>query len=170
MTSGKVVFQNPSQAVFAYHTGALQDYKLEGRLWGALPLSSVRRVTAVLVDPLYGDEDAWLVDLLGELDPLGILELGGDCGQVLRRLRHGIARGVMWFDVKTLIVRGGEYAKSQALRFEDAKDDLGMENMTVTYIPDYEVCELAQGHSAESSSDDEVPDEDSDEDDEDGGE
>jgi hypothetical protein len=46
-------------------------------------------------------------------------------------------------DIKTLIVRGGEYAKSQALKLESVKDDVGLEDMTVTYIPDpgaYEGC------------------------------
>ena len=163
--SGTVVFRSPSEAVFTYRTGPLQDYNLEGRLWGDLPLSSVRRVTAVLADPAYGGEDRWLVDLLAELEFLEYLELGGDCGQALRRFRHRMVRGVMWVDIKTLVVCGGKYAKSQAFKFESAKDGLGMQDTTVTYISDPEAREgFARDPDAESSGDDEVLGEDSDSD------
>ena len=160
--SGTVIFQSPSQAIFTYHTGALRDFQLEARLWGDLPLRSVRRVTAVLVNPVrIGGEDAWLVDLLGELDFLELLELGGDCGHVLRRLRRRMVRGATLVDIRTLIVRGGEYAKCQAFKFESIKGSLGLDQMTVTYIPDPTVHEgLAPDPDAESSSDDEDWDED----------
>jgi len=155
MSSGEAVFRSP-QAVFTYRTGPLDDYKRERQLWGDLPVSSVRRVTAVLVDPALGCEDVWLVDMLGDPDFLELLELGGDCGWVLQRLRHRLVRGVMRVDIKALVVRGGEYAKSQALKLESVKDDLGLKNMTVTYIPDPEAYEgLARDINAESSSDDE---------------
>ena len=156
MFSGEVVFRSPSQAVFTYKTGALRNYEWERRLWGNLLFYSVRRVTAVLVNPAPGNEDVWLVDMLGDLNFLELLELGGDCGRVLQRLRHRLVRGVMQIDIKVLIVHGGEYAESQALKLESAKDDLGLENMTMTYIPDPEVYEkLGRYPDAESSSDDE---------------
>jgi hypothetical protein len=170
--TGNVIFQSPSQAVFTYHTGALREFWLEGRLWGTLPLRSVRRVTVVLVDPVVGCEDVWLIDLFAKPDFLELLELGGDCGQVLRRLRRRMVRGARWIDIQTLIVRGGEYAKSEASKFESVKDSLGLHRMTVTYIPDPEAREwFVPDPDAESSSDDEDWDEDSgedsDEDDED---
>ena len=169
--SGYVVFRSPSQTVFTYQTGELHDFGLERRLWGSLPLSSVRRVTVVLADPAYGGEDRWLVDLLAELDFLEHLELRGDCGQALRRFRHRMVRGVMRIDIKTLIVRGGEYAKSQAFKFENVKGNLGMQDTTVTYILDPEAWEgFGRDPDVESSGDDEVlgEDSDSDSDDEDG--
>jgi hypothetical protein len=171
--SGTVVFQSPSQAIFTYRTAALRDFKQEARLWGNLPLRSVRRVTAVLGDlVLIGGEDAWLVDLFGKLDFLELLELVGDCGHVLRRLRRRMVWGATWVDIRTPIVRGGEYAKCQAFRFESVKGSLGLDQMTVTYIPDSTVHEgLALDPDAECSNDDEDWDEDycegSDEDDED---
>ena len=62
----------------------------------------------------------------------------------------------MQIDIRTLIVRGGEHAKIQALRLENAKDDIGLQNMTVTYIPDPRAYERAAGNpDIESSSDDE---------------
>jgi hypothetical protein len=67
----------------------------------------------------------WLI-CFEDLESLEVLELGGDCGQVLRRLRRRMARGTMWVNIKTLIVRGGEYAKSQAFKFESVKDSLGL--------------------------------------------
>ena len=140
--SGTAVFRSPSQAVLTYHNGILQDYHQQDRvLWGGLPLSSVRRVTAVLMDPEFDDEDVWLVDMLGDLDVLELLELGGDCGWVLRRLGRRLTRGAMRIDIKTLIVRSGEYARRQALKLERVKDGLGLQNMTVTYILDPEVDE-----------------------------
>ena len=139
---------------------------MERRLWGDLPLHDLRRVTVVLEDQGY-PEDIWVVDMLREVEFLELLELGGDCGQVLRYLRHRMLRGVMGIDIKTLIVRGGEYAKSQTLKFESVKDDLGLQNMTVTYIQDSEGHErLASDSDAESSSDVEVRDKELDEDDE----
>ena len=162
MSSGEAVFRSSSQAVFTYKTESLHEYERERRFWGNLPVSSVRRVAAVLVDPGLGDEDMWLVDMLGDPDFLDLLELGGDCGRVLQRLRHRLVRGIKRVcDIETLIVRGGEYAKSQALKLESAKDDLGLKNMTVTYILDPEVYEgLAQDPDAETSTDDECWDED----------
>ena len=163
--SGEVVFRSP-QAVFTYKTGPLQEYERDSRLWGNLPVSSVRRVTAVIVDPAPGDEDVWLVDMLGDPDFLELLELGGDCGRVLQRLRRRLVRGAMRIcDIKTLIVCGGEYAKSQVLKLESVKDGLGLGSMTVTYIPDPEVYEgFVRDVNAESSSDDEDWDSDPEED------
>ena len=100
-----------------------------------------------------GDTNTWLVDILKELDFLELLELRGDCGMVLRRLRRRLVRGDMRINIKTLIVRGGEYAKSQALKFESAKDDLGLQNMTVTHIPDPEARESVQDPDIESTDD-----------------
>jgi hypothetical protein len=170
--SGKVLFQSSSQAIFTYHTGPLQTFWWEARFWGGLPLCSVQRVIAILVDPVLGSEDVWLVDLIEDLKSLEVLELGGDCGHVLRRLRRRVARGTMWVNIKTLIVRGGEYAKFQAFKFESIKDSLGWHQTTVTYIPDPEVREgLAPDPDVESLSDEEDSDEGEGEDsDEDGGE
>ena len=85
--SGKVIFRSPSQAVFTYITGSLRDYDEESRLWGSLPVSSVRRVTAVLGDPVPGNENKWLVDMLENIDFLELLELGGYCSRALGCLR-----------------------------------------------------------------------------------
>jgi len=160
MSSIEAVFRGPSQAVLTYKTGSLRDYGQERRLWGDLPVSSVRRVTVVLADPRFGDEDMWLVDMLEEPDFLDLLELEGDCGWVLRRLRHRFLRNIMWrCDIKKLMVRGGEYAKIEALRLESIKNDIGRPNMTVTYIPDPEAHEPTRDFDYESPSDDEDWDE-----------
>lgn len=137
-SSAKLTFRSSSQAVFTCHTRALHEFQQEYQLWGGLPLSSVRRVAAVLEDPILGDEDKWLADLLRELGSLELLELGGDCGWVLRRFRRRIARGAMWVRIGTLIVRGGEYVRDQALKLENVKDELGLGDMTMTYVPDPE--------------------------------
>ena len=62
-----------------------------------------------------------MLDMLKELDFLELLELAGDCGLVLRRLRRRLVRGVMQINIKTLIVHGGGYAKIQALKFESVR-------------------------------------------------
>jgi hypothetical protein len=134
--SGEIIFRSASQAVLAYDTGPLEDHLREIRLWGGLPISSVRRVTAVQSDLRHGKEDIWLAGLIGELEFLELLELRGDCGHVLRRLRVWMARGEVSVGIKALVVRGGEYAKRQAFKFDCVKGALGLENMTVTYIPD----------------------------------
>jgi len=118
-----------------------------------------------LVDPRFGGEDRWLADMFRELDFLELLELGGDCGWVLRRLRRRMARSAMRVDIRTLIVRGGRYARSQAFKLESAKDDLGLQNMTMTYIRDPEAHkEFSRDPDTGSLSDDEARDEDSDSD------
>jgi len=132
--SGTAVFRSSSNAVLTYHTGPLENYRRDRLLWGGLLLSSVRRVTAVLEDPEL-EEAAWLSDMLGDLDFLELLDLGGDCSWVLQRLRRRLKRGATRIDIKKLIVRGGERAKTQAVKFESAKDGLGLKDMTVTYIP-----------------------------------
>ena len=164
--SASIIFRSPSQAVLTYRCGALWDYERERQLWGDLSLSSVRRVTVDVVSSGFNGGDTWLLDMLKELGSLDLLDLRGDCGQVLRRFRRRLMRGVMQINIKTLIVRGGGYTKTQALKFESVKDDLGLQNMTVTYIPDPEARESVQD-DAESSgsgsgpySDDEGDDED----------
>ena len=94
--------------------------------------------------------------MLKELGFLEASELGSDCGLALRRLRRRLVRGVMRIDIRTLIVRGGEYAKTQAPKSKNVKDDLGVQNMTMTHIPDPEACELVQDPGADSSTGDEV--------------
>ena len=169
MFTGTAVFQSPSQAVLTYHGEPLEDYKRESSHWRGLPLSSVRRVTITLVDPELCQEDVWLVDMIGDLDSLELLDLGGDCGRVLQRLRHRLVRGAMRTGIKALIVRGGEYARDQALKLESVKDGLGLGDMTVTYILDPEVNEgLTQDPDTIPPSDDDFSDsEDFDDDDDD---
>ena len=163
---GEVIFRSSSQAVFTYKVESLREYEGERRLWGNLPVSSVRRVTAVLVDPEFGDEDMWLVDMLGDPDFLDLLELRGDCGWVLQRLRHRLVRGIKRVcGIKTLIVRGGKRAGSQVLKLESVKDGLGLQDMMVTYIPYPEAHERVTRYpDAEILTDDEGCDEDSEED------
>jgi hypothetical protein len=154
--SGEVVFRSASGAVFTYKTGPLDSYERDREIWGNLPVSSVRKATVVLGDPGLSDEDVWLVYLLMDLCFLEVLELGGNCGRALQRLRHRLVRGVMQTSIRTLAVRGGEYAKIQALKLESAKDDIGLQGMTVTYIPDPEAYEVfPRNLDAESSNDDE---------------
>ena len=143
MYSGTVIFRSPSQAVFTYITESLRDYDEESRLWGGLPVSSVRRVTAILGYPVPGDENEWLVGMLENINFLELLELGGDCSRALGSLRRRLVRGAMQIDIRTLIVRGGGYAESQALMLENVKDDIGLQNMTVTYILDPDAYERA---------------------------
>jgi hypothetical protein len=153
--SGEVVFRSLSGAVFTYKTGPLDGYERDREIWGNLPVSSVRKATVVLGYPELGDEVVWVVDMLMDLCFLEVLELGGDCGRALQLLRHRLVRGVMQTSIRTLAVRGGEYAKIQALKLESAKDDIGLQGMTVTYAPDPEAYEVFPGNlDAESSNDD----------------
>ena len=140
-SSGKVVFRGLSRAVLTHHTGRLYEYEKQRPLWGGIPLSSVRRVTVVLVGPVFGGEEMWVVDLLGDMTTLDLLELGGDCGRVLKYLRRRLSRGTMRIDIQKLIVRGGEYAKWQALKLERARGDLGLQNMAVACFLDPELNE-----------------------------
>jgi hypothetical protein len=174
MGSGEITFRKGSQAVFTYHTGRLVDHRRELRLWGALPISSVRRVIAVQCDLKHGEEDRWLVGVLGKLEFLELLDLGGDCGHVLRRLRHRLARGAISLRINSLVIRGGEYAETQALKFRSNMDVMGLQGTTVTYILDPGTKEgvgvLDVGTSSEDGSDeeeDDYPDENNDDDDDD---
>ena len=132
--SGEVSFMSASQALFTYHTGRLEDHQRELKLWGGLPISSIRTVIAIQLDLIHGEEDVWLAGLIGELEFLELLELGGDCGHVLRQLRHRMVRGVISVGINTLVVRGGEYARSQALKFDAVRGEVV--GTTVTYILD----------------------------------
>ena len=49
----------------------------------------------VLVEIQVDNEDIWLVNVLGELDFLKLLELAGDCDQVLRCLRRRLVRSTL---------------------------------------------------------------------------
>ena len=167
--SGEIVFRSASQASLTYYTEQLADCERELLLWGGLPIRSIRRVTAIQLDLRSGEEDVWLVDLLGKLEFLEVLELGGDCGHVLRRLRHRMVRGVISIRINTLIIRGGGYGEIQALKFESVKDVVGLGDMTVTYIPDPAVCEGFSDFGSESEGDPDLDDDEySDEGDEDG--
>jgi hypothetical protein len=168
MGSGKVTFIGPSQVAFTYQTTDLADYKRELLLWGGLPISTVRRVIAAQLDLNRGDEDVWLAGVLGQLKSLDRLELGGDCGHVLRRLRRRMLRGIVSVGIDTLIVRGGEYARSQAHKFESVKDEIGLGNTTVTYIPDPGADEGDTDYGNSSDDEDEDEDEGEDNEDEDG--
>ncbi|KAF9782906.1 hypothetical protein BJ322DRAFT_1110790 [Thelephora terrestris] len=171
--SGKITFKSASQAVLTYHTGSLRNYKRELHLWGGLPLYSVRRVTAVQSNLMVGGEDKWLAGLLGGLGFLEVLELSGDCGHVLRRLRQDMVRGAVCVRIDTLVVRGGEYAKSQASKLDGAKGARGLEGMTVTYIPDpdtyEEYSDFESSSEGDSDTDGEYASDESDEDDSDDG-
>ena len=134
--SGEITFRSASQAVLTYRTGRLEVYERELQLWGGLPISSIRKVTAIQLDLINDREDIWLAGLLGELEFLELLELGGDCGHVLRHLRHRMLGGVISSGINALVIRGGEYAKSQAFKFDAVKGVMGLGNTTVTYIPD----------------------------------
>ena len=131
-------FEGPSQAVFSWimrgWLGQFQFYTLSV----GLPLNSVRRLT-VYTRGAGKRGDEWLVVFLQDLDSLEQLELGGDCGGVLQRLHDGVAQGKIHLHIQNLIVRAGEYEKLAALKFESAKDAMGL-GLTVTYIPDPKMC------------------------------
>ena len=164
--SGELTFKSASQAVLIYHTGLLDDLGWEVQLWGHLPISSIRRVTMIQSSLIYEEEEGWFGGLLGELEFLELLELRGDCGHALMRLRHEMVRGIVRIDIDALVVHGGEYAKSQAFKFDAIKDEVGLGNMTVTYIPDPDALEMFSDF--ESSSEDDWDDSSSGEDDESG--
>lgn len=156
--SGEIVFRSASQACLTYYTEQLADHERELLLWGDLPIRSIRRVTAIQLDLRNGGEDVWLVGLLGKLESLEVLELGGDCGHVLRRLRHRMVSGVISIKINTLIVRGGGYAESQVLKFESVKDAVGLGDTTVTYTPDPAVSEGFSDFGSESEGDPDLDD------------
>jgi hypothetical protein len=137
--SDRVDFQSPSQAMLEYLVIARplgeNPYRHDRKLWGGLPLHSVRRLTAALYRRTKGPEDVWLVSLLRDLSSLEHLELEGFCGHTLRRLRQTVMRGDVLLGIKTLTVRSRAYEIRQALRLKGVADGLGL-GIVVTCILD----------------------------------
>jgi hypothetical protein len=141
---GQVTFWSPSQAMLEYRPVAQSlgatAYSHHRWLWGALPLHSVRRLTATLDRRAKGVEDVWLVWLLRDMCSLEHLELRGSCSNTLRRLRRLMMRGNM-LRTKTLTVRSGTYEIRQAMRLKDVADNLGL-GIIITCIPSPEVSDI----------------------------
>ena len=150
--SAKVTFQSPSQAVLVYDTTRLKYFTREHQLWGGLPLSSVRRVTAVILNPTPGN-GLWLVGLLWMLKELELLKLSGYCGVVLRFLRREMVRGTLSVVIDTLVVDGGESAKGEVRKLEDIKGTIGLQDMKVTFILQPMIRELYHEGEGDTSTD-----------------
>jgi hypothetical protein len=88
-------------------------------------------------DEIRWDGDRWLISFFQDLPSLEHLEVGGECGGVLRDLHCGIMEGWIRLHVKDLIVRGGEEERRVALELETA---MGLDT-AVTFIPDPKMCE-----------------------------
>ena len=135
---GRVCFRSPSQAMLDYWVIAQSlgeaTYHHHRRLWGGLPLHSVRRLTATVNVWAEGVEEVWPVRLLRELGSLEHLELEGYCGFALRRLRRLMLRRSILIGTKTLTVCSGTYDICQATRLRDVADDLGL-GIVVTCTP-----------------------------------
>ena len=138
---GRLTFRSSSQALLTFHIGGLKDCGRELRLWGDLPISSIREVTAVRLGSECDDDAVWLAGILRRLGFLERLDLRGNCGQVLLHLRRQMMGSTAPAGIGTLIVRGGGYAESQAIEFEDIKDGVGLGETTVIYVPDPEALE-----------------------------
>ena len=154
MSSGEVTFRSPSHATLEYLTGRLSSFDPHERiLWRELPLHSVRRLTASMVFTPSDQELEWLIELLRHLKFLEVLELGGECGRALSRLRYYMAREATSFHIQTLTVRrgGGEYARRQALRLKRLFDVASL-NITMVCIPEIHE-ERGAKADADSSSD-----------------
>jgi hypothetical protein len=139
--TGRVCFRSPSQAMLDYWVIAQSlgeaTYHHHRRLWGGIPLHSVRRLTATVNVWAEGVDEVWLVRLLRELGSLEHLELKGYCGFALRRLRRLMLRRDILIGIKTLTVCSGTYDIRQAMRLKDVVDDLGLEIVvTCTTAPD----------------------------------
>jgi hypothetical protein len=143
--TGRVNFRGPSQAMLGYRVVGQPlgetPYRHDRRHWGGLPLHSVRRLTVTLYRRAKGVGDVWLVRLLRDLSSLEHLELGGYCGDILRRLRRLMMRRDILLRIKTLTVRSGAYGIRQAMRLKDVADGLGLE-IIVACIPDPEVSDI----------------------------
>lgn len=74
---------------------------------------------------LDGDVGILLADTLGQLKFLEVLELRSDCSN-LRQLHHRTVKSGLSAGTNSLIVQGEEHTKSQALKFEDIKDRIGL--------------------------------------------
>jgi hypothetical protein len=155
MSSGEVTFRSPSQAALKYLTGPLSDYDThEHTLWRELPLHSVRRLTVNMISSPFSQELEWFIELLGDLEFLEHLDIGGECGRALRWLRHEIAREAISPRLKTLTVRSGESERHQALVLKHLVNATGLD-MTLICIPDPRVHEEGRVEAdTDSSSDD----------------
>lgn len=136
MSSGEATFQSPLQARLGYLTGPFSGYdKQEGLLWKGLPLHSVRRLTVNIVFPPSDQELEWLIELLRDLRFLEDLEFRGECSRALSRLRHYMAREVIFLCIQTLTVRCEEHERREALALKRLFDAAGL-NVTLIFTPD----------------------------------
>jgi hypothetical protein len=165
-TGDRVTLRSTSQAVLECLTNGRclgeAPYRHDRKLWGGLPLHSVRRLTATLYRWKKDVEDVWLFSLLRDLGSLGHLELEEFCGYALRRLRRMVMRGDILLGIKTLTVRSGTYEIRQALRLKEVVDGLGL-GIILICIPDPKIPDtggwypdadgLSEGWSDEGESD-----------------
>jgi hypothetical protein len=111
LTSSEISFKGPSQAVFSWiMPGRPQQTPFldHAHTLQTILLRSVRRLTVYVRGAEERDGDGWLVDFLRDLTSLERLEVGGECGGVLKRLYSDIVKGKFRLHIKNLIVRGGE--------------------------------------------------------------
>ena len=157
-----VYFRSPSGAVLNYWVTAqplgATTYRLQRRLWGGLPLHSVRRLTVVLHCREVVDE-VWLVRLLSDLSSLEHLDLEGYCGFALRCLRRLIMQRDILIGIKTLAVRSGAYEIRQTMRLKEVAAGLGLE-ITVACIHDPGVAVIDEWPSDGESEDWDLKEED----------
>ena len=143
MGSGEVTFQNSSLATLKYHTELLSTYdSVERKIWGGLPLHSVRRLTVNMVSQSNCQQLActWLVELLRDLRSLEHLELGGRCESAIRSLCQEMTKEPISVPIRTLTVRCEEQEKPQALRLKQLADAAGLITVLI-FVPDPEVRE-----------------------------
>jgi len=137
---GRVTFRGRQASFehFAHGYSLVTPYRHDRKLWGDLPLHSIRRLIIKIAGLGENEADRWLVGLLRDLGSLEHLGFEGYCGRALRRLRQVMKRRGPLPRIKTVTVRSGADEIRQAQRLKDVSDGLGM-GTNVTCIPDPEI-------------------------------
>ena len=132
----ELTFRSTSKATLKYLPGISLDYdRIERKIWGGLPLDSVRRMTMNMVLRPSSREFLWCTRLLRDLKYLDHLELRGECGDMILWLCREITKGTRSLPIQTLTVRCGEPKRHQGLKLKCLADAAGL-TMTLVCASD----------------------------------
>ena len=151
----RVIFRSPRGVLECHPIGQAseeQPYHYDRKLFGGLPLRSVRKLIVILDKWAYAPEVAWVVCLMRDLGSLEDLELWGQCGYLLRYLRRMVMQEYPLPRIKTLTVYYGATGVLQVLRLKEVVDGLGL-GIIMTCIPDPEVPDDDDWYGDDSSED-----------------
>ena len=136
----RVSFRSSSQATLDFSIEPLslgrRRYGNYRKIWGGLPVDSVRRLVVETDTATAGAEDGWVASLLRDLKSLEHLAFRSHCGRTPQYLRRMITEAASFPQMKSLTVYLGSKCEArQVHRLEDVVGGFGS-GISVTWVKD----------------------------------